>query len=68
MKIIFEDKKEGILKLKVDTLDDIWILSRIIDKNDEIESETTRIVKKTDEQEGKRKKLKSCMKKAEKNF
>ncbi len=62
MKIIFEDKKEGILKVKVDTLDDIWVLSRIIDKDDEIESETTRIVKKTDEQEGKRVKLRVKLK------
>jgi len=62
MKIIFQDRKEGLIRLKVDNLDDIWILSRIISKDDIVTSETTRIVKKSDEQEGKRIKLKIKLK------
>lgn len=54
MKILKQDGKEGIIKLKIDTLDDIWILSRIIGKNDIVSGETTRAVKKSEEQEAKR--------------
>ncbi len=54
MEIIFQDKKNGMLKLKADSPEDLWILSRIIEKDDLITSKTTRVVKKSDEQEGRR--------------
>ncbi len=62
MRILKQDKKEGVITLKIDTLDDIWILSRILSKDDVVISETTRVVKKTEEQEGKRIKLKVTLK------
>ena len=57
MKILKREPRDGIIKLKADTLDDIWILSRIIDKTDLVSGETTRAVKKSDDQEAKRIKM-----------
>ncbi len=45
MKIIFEDLKKGIAKVKVENLDDLWFLSQIIEKDDSIEGETFRKIK-----------------------
>ena len=58
MRILHKDEKTGIFKIKIDSYDDLWILSRIIQNGDFVSSETTRVVKKTEEQEGKRVKLK----------
>lgn len=57
MKILKQDLKNNLIKVQVDNLDDLWILSRIIDPNDIVGAETTRITKKSEEQEGKRKKI-----------
>ena len=46
MKILKMDLKNLITKVKIDNLDDIWILSRIISKDDVVGAKTTRIVKK----------------------
>ncbi len=48
MKIIFKDLKKGIIKLKVDNLDDMWHLTHILDKGDIVEAITYR---KEDKQE-----------------
>lgn len=45
MKQIFADLKKGIVKLKVDNLDDLWYLSQIIDVGDLISGKTERKVK-----------------------
>ncbi len=42
MKILKQDKKEGIIKLLPESLDDLWHLSYIIETNDHITSKTTR--------------------------
>jgi protein pelota len=57
MKIVTLDLKNNFVKLRIDNLDDIWLLSRMIEANDVISGETTRAVKKTEEQESKRKKI-----------
>ncbi len=36
MKIIHSDKKEGIIKLRPETLDDLWYLKGILDKGDRV--------------------------------
>jgi len=57
MKVLEFDAKRNFAKIKIDNLDDLWILSRIIDINDVAASETTRIIKKEEGQEGFRKKM-----------
>lgn len=57
MKILALDTKSDYAKLKIDNADDIWILSKILDKGDIVGAETTRIVKKEEGQEGLRKKM-----------
>lgn len=57
MRILRQNKKEGIIKLKIDNLDDLLLLSRIVKKGDIVYGRTSRIVKKREEQEGKRVKL-----------
>jgi protein pelota len=57
MKILEIDTKKNFAKIKIDNLDDIWILSRIIDVGDFAAAETTRIIKKEEAQEGFRKKM-----------
>ena len=53
MKIIHQNLKKGIIKLKAENIDDIWYLSHIIDKNDLIKGETIRKIKKGGEEERK---------------
>jgi protein pelota len=57
MRILQESLKDNFLKLRVDNLDDLWIMSKILDMNDILSGDTSRITKKSDEQEGKRKKV-----------
>ena len=57
MKILEFDDKRGFAKLRIDNLDDLWLLTRVINKSDIIGSETTRIVKKGDSEDGQRKKM-----------
>jgi len=57
MKVLAKDLKHNMLKLKIDNLDDLWVLARIICPGDVVEGETTRIVKKGGDDEGKRKKM-----------
>ena len=57
MKIIELDEKRNFLKVKIDNMDDLWILSRLIDVDDIAAAETTRIIKKEEAQEGSRKKM-----------
>ena len=42
MKIVKQDKKEGIVTLVPETLDDLWYLSHIVEVKDSISSKTTR--------------------------
>ncbi|MDD5181653.1 MAG: mRNA surveillance protein pelota [Candidatus Nanoarchaeia archaeon] len=57
MKILSQDLKNNSIKVRVDNLDDLWILSRIIEPLDAVAGETTRITKKEEGQEGIRKKI-----------
>lgn len=45
MKQIFAEFKKGIVKLKVETLDDLWYLSQIIDEGDLVSGKTERKIK-----------------------
>jgi len=45
MKVINQDVKKGILKLKVENLDDLWYLSHIIEQNDRVKGKTVRKIK-----------------------
>ena len=45
MKILSFNKKEGIAKIRVDTLDDLWHLSKIIESGDNLSGEIKRKVK-----------------------
>lgn len=45
MKILFEDQKKGELKLKAETLDDLWHLSHIIVPGDYVRKKTSRKIK-----------------------
>ncbi|MBW2963543.1 mRNA surveillance protein pelota [Candidatus Woesearchaeota archaeon] len=51
MKIIHSDFKKGIAKIKVETLDDLWYLSHLIDPQDLISGKTLRKIKKTGQEE-----------------
>ncbi|MBD3210674.1 mRNA surveillance protein pelota [Candidatus Micrarchaeota archaeon] len=51
MKILHSDPKTGTLKIRTDTLDDLWHLEKVISEGDEVESHTFRTYKvgKTEE-------------------
>lgn len=51
MKIVHFDQKFGVMKLKVDTLDDLWHLEKVISAGDEVEAHSLRTYKvgKTEE-------------------
>ena len=51
MKIISFNRKEGVAKIRVDTLDDLWHLSKIIETSDHISGEIKRKVKLSGEEE-----------------
>lgn len=45
MKILFRDLKHGVIKLRVENLDDLWYLSGIIKENDKVKTKTERRIK-----------------------
>ena len=45
MKILHFNRKEGLAKIRVDTLDDLWHLSKIIESGDAVSGEIKRKVK-----------------------
>lgn len=45
MKIIHKDLKHGLIKLSIDSLDDLWYLSHIITENDFVSGKTFRKIK-----------------------
>ncbi len=45
MRIIHFDRKLGVMKVQVDTLDDMWHLEKVISAGDEVESRTMRTYK-----------------------
>lgn len=45
MKIILQNLKKGIIKVKVENIDDLWYLSHILDKDDLIKTQTIRKIK-----------------------
>lgn len=53
MKIVFLDKKQGIAKLLVETIEDLWHLENVLEKGDQVSSSTTRTVKFGDTEEKK---------------
>lgn len=54
MKVIEEDVKHGLIKLQIETLDDLWVLYNILRENDVVYAKTTREVKVGDSSEGSR--------------
>ena len=57
MKLIHTDLKKGLVKIKVENLDDLWYLNQIIEKNDFIKGKTLRKIKIGKETQRKQKKL-----------
>lgn len=55
MKIISKNLKKGFIKLLINSLDDLWSIHNILIKGDLVTCKTTRKIKKTEGQEGKRK-------------
>lgn len=53
MKVLFFDKKQGVAKVLVETLEDLWHLENILEEGDKISSSTTRTVKFGDKEEKK---------------
>ena len=49
MKIIYSDIRKGVVKLKVENLDDLWYLSGILNRGDKVVSKTERRVKSKDD-------------------
>ncbi|RME54812.1 mRNA surveillance protein pelota [Candidatus Woesearchaeota archaeon] len=45
MKVIFKDFKSGVLKFQVESLDDLWYISHVIDKGDIVQGKTFRKIK-----------------------
>ncbi|MBU90479.1 mRNA surveillance protein pelota [Candidatus Woesearchaeota archaeon] len=58
MKLIHSDFKKGIVKVKVENLDDLWYLNQIIEKNDVIKGKTFRKIKIGEETQRKQKTVK----------
>jgi protein pelota len=54
MKILEEDTKHGVVKIQIETLDDLWALYNVLRENDVVYAKTTREVKVGDESEGSR--------------
>lgn len=47
MKIVYQDKKRGLVEVIPETLDDLWHLSHIIQKGDKVSSKTSRRIQDT---------------------
>lgn len=52
MKVIFRDLRHGVIKLKIENLDDLWYLSQILRPGDVLEGKTYRRVKSSDDRVG----------------
>ncbi len=61
MKILNYDFKKGFCKIKVENLDDLWVLSQIIDSKDHIRARTLRKIKLNKEDERKSKIIKKAV-------
>ncbi len=61
MKIIHKNLKKGILKIKIENLDDLWYLSQIIDSNDVVKGKTIRKIKLGDGSDKKTKIIKKTI-------
>ncbi len=48
MRIIHKDLKKGIIKLKVEDLDDLWVLQNVVEAGDMVSGKTLRKIKVTD--------------------
>ena len=48
MRIIHKDLKHGIIKLKVEDVDDLWVLQNVIEAGDRVSGKTLRKIKATD--------------------
>ena len=55
MKIIHSDFKKGIVKVKIENLDDLWYLNPLIEKNDLVKGKTLRKIKVGEETQRKQK-------------
>ena len=51
MKIIHQNLKKGIIKVKAENIDDLWYLSHIIDRNDSIKAQTIRKIQLGEKEE-----------------
>jgi len=51
MKVVHSNIKRGVIKLKIENLDDLWYISHIVDKSDLVTSKTTRKIKLSKEDE-----------------
>jgi protein pelota len=49
MRFLFKDFRRGVVKLLVESLDDLWYLSQVVAEGDFVESKTTRKVKGREE-------------------
>ncbi|MCX8146943.1 MAG: mRNA surveillance protein pelota [Candidatus Woesearchaeota archaeon] len=57
MRMLFSDFKNGEVKLAVDNIDDLWYLSTLIDKGDEVKGQTYRKIKYGEKEKAERKKV-----------
>lgn len=57
MKIIYADFKHGEVKLEIETADDLWTLTYIIEKGDVVKGKTLRKIKATEASEGVKKQI-----------
>ena len=62
MNIIKQDFKKGLVKIRIENLDDLWYLSHLIDQSDLIEGTTTRKIKIGDGENAKTVKKKVTLK------
>ncbi len=61
MQLIMSDFKKGVVKLKVENMDDLWYLSNIIDKSDLITGKTQRKIKLSQETDRQKKVVKKTI-------
>jgi protein pelota len=57
MKVLSFDKKEGVMKLIPEVLEDLWHLERVLEVGDVVSSSSTRVFKASEEGEEERKKV-----------
>jgi protein pelota len=52
MKVLLKDSRRGVVKLLIESLDDLWYLSQVVREGDMVKAKTTRRVKSKDGREG----------------